>query len=55
VRSQIFGSDSDSRSFATWIERHPRSERTNATYERRVFRATDVEIEGVALEGLADV
>ncbi len=40
--------------FATWIERHPRSERTNATYEHRVSRVTDVEIEGVALERLAD-
>jgi integrase len=35
--------------FATWIERHPRSERTNATYEHRVSRVTDVEIEGIAL------
>ena len=35
--------------FATWIERHPRSERTNATYEHRVSRVTDVQIEGVAL------
>jgi integrase len=37
--------------FETWIERHPRSERTNATYEHRVSRVTDVEVEGVALEG----
>ena len=37
--------------FATWIERHPRSERTNATYEHRVSRVTDVEIEGIALKG----
>jgi integrase len=36
--------------FATWIERHPRSERTNATYEHRVSRVTDVEIEGTALK-----
>jgi hypothetical protein len=36
--------------FATWIERHPRSERTNATYEHRVSRVTDVQIEGVALK-----
>jgi integrase len=36
--------------FATWIERHPRSERTNATYEHRVSRVTDVEIEGIALK-----
>jgi len=35
---------------ATWIERHPRSERTNATYEHRISRVTDVEIEGTALE-----
>jgi integrase len=36
--------------FATWIERHPRSERTNATYEHRISRVIDVEIEGTALE-----
>jgi integrase len=36
--------------FATWIERHPRSERTNATYEHRIGRVLDVEIEGVALK-----
>ena len=36
--------------FATWIERHPRSERTNATYEHRVSRVADVEIEGTALK-----
>jgi integrase len=36
--------------FATWIERHPRSERTNATYEHRVSRMTDVVVEGVALK-----
>jgi integrase len=36
--------------FATWIERHPRSERTNATYEHRVSRVTEVEIEGIALK-----
>lgn len=36
--------------FATWIERHPRSERTNATYEHRVSRVTEVEIEGTALK-----
>jgi integrase len=36
--------------FATWIEQHPRSERTNATYEHRVSRVTDVEIEGIALK-----
>jgi integrase len=36
--------------FATWIERHPRAERTNATYEHRVSRVTGVEIEGTALK-----
>jgi integrase len=36
--------------FATWIERHPRSERTNATYEHRISRVTDVEIEDIALK-----
>jgi len=36
--------------FATWIERHPRSKRTNATYEHRVSRVTDVEIEGITLK-----
>jgi integrase len=36
--------------FATWVERHPRSERTNATYEHRVSRVTEVEIEGTALK-----
>lgn len=36
--------------FATWIERHPRSERTNATYEHRVSRVTNVEVEGIALK-----
>jgi integrase len=36
--------------FATWIERHPRSERTNATYEHRVSRVTDVVVEGIALK-----
>jgi integrase len=36
--------------FATWIERHPRAERTNATYEHRVSRVTDIEIEGTALK-----
>jgi len=35
--------------FATWTERHPRSERTNATNEHRISRVTDVEIEGIAL------
>jgi hypothetical protein len=36
--------------FATWIVRHPRSERTNATYEHRISRVTDVEIEGITLK-----
>jgi len=36
--------------FATWIERHPRSERTNATYEHRVSRVTDVVVEGIPLK-----
>lgn len=36
--------------FESWTERHPRSERTNATNEHRISRVTDVEIEGVALK-----
>jgi integrase len=32
--------------FATWLERHPRAARTNATYEHRVTRVLSVEIEG---------
>jgi len=36
--------------FATWIERHPRAERTNATYEHRISRVTDVEVEGIPLK-----
>jgi integrase len=35
--------------FATWTERHPRSERTNATNEHRIGRLVDVEVEGIAL------
>jgi integrase len=35
--------------FENWTDRHPRSERTNATNEHRITRVTDVEIEGVAL------
>jgi integrase len=35
--------------FQTWTERHPRSERTNATNDHRIGRVLDVEIEGVAL------
>jgi integrase len=34
---------------ATWTERHPRSERTNATNDHRISRVLDVEIEGIAL------
>lgn len=36
--------------FETWLERHPRAERTNATYGHRVSRVTDVEVEGIALK-----
>jgi integrase len=36
--------------FASWIERHPRSERTNATYEHRVSRMTGVVVEGIPLK-----
>ncbi len=36
--------------FATWTERHPRAERTNATYNHRVSRVIDVEAEGIALK-----
>jgi integrase len=35
---------------ATWTERHPRSERTNATNEHRISRVTSVEVEGIALK-----
>jgi hypothetical protein len=35
---------------ATWTERHPRAERTNATYDHRVGRVLDVEIEGIPLK-----
>jgi integrase len=34
---------------ATWIEKHPRSERTNATNEHRISRVIDVAVEGVCL------
>jgi integrase len=34
----------------TWTERHPRSERTNATNDHRISRVIDVEIEGIALK-----
>lgn len=36
--------------FATWTERHPRSERTNATNEHRISRVTNVAIEGIPLK-----
>lgn len=36
--------------FATWTDRHPRSERTNATNEHRISRLTDVEVEGIPLK-----
>jgi integrase len=35
---------------ATWTERHPRAERTNATYDHRVGRVLNVEIEGILLK-----
>jgi integrase len=35
---------------ATWTERHPRAERTNATYDHRISRVLDVEIEGILLK-----
>jgi hypothetical protein len=35
---------------ATWTERHPRSERTNATNDHRISRVADVEIEGIPLK-----
>jgi integrase len=36
--------------FETWTERHPRSDRTNATNEHRISRLTDVEVEGMTLK-----
>ncbi|HEX8753331.1 MAG TPA: site-specific integrase [Solirubrobacterales bacterium] len=36
--------------FATWTDRHPRSERTNVTNEHRISRVLDVEIEGMAFK-----
>src|SRR3982751_6280892 len=36
--------------FSTWTERHPRSERTNATNEHRISRVTNVAIEGIRLK-----
>jgi hypothetical protein len=35
---------------ATWTERHPRSERTNATNDHRLSRVADVVIEGIPLK-----
>jgi integrase len=35
--------------FAAWTERHPRSERTNATNEHRISRVAEVEIDGIPL------
>jgi integrase len=35
--------------FASWLERHPRAARTNATYAHRVGRVLEVEIEGQPL------
>lgn len=35
---------------ATWTERHPRAERTNATYDHRISRVLNVEIEGIQLK-----
>jgi hypothetical protein len=35
--------------FATWTDRFPRSDRTNATNEHRIGRVLDVPLEGVAL------
>jgi integrase len=36
--------------FATWTDRHPRSERTNATNDHRISRVADVDIEGIPLK-----
>ncbi|HWO83968.1 MAG TPA: site-specific integrase [Solirubrobacterales bacterium] len=35
---------------ATWTERHPRPERTNATNDHRISQVADVEIEGIPLK-----
>ena len=35
---------------AIWTERHPRSERTNATNDHRIGRVLDMEIENIALK-----
>jgi integrase len=36
--------------FATWTERHPRSQRTNATNDHRISRVTEVDVEGIPLK-----
>jgi integrase len=36
--------------FETWTERHPRAERTNATYNHRISRVTNLDVEGIALK-----
>jgi integrase len=36
--------------FNSWTDRHPRSERTNATNKHRISRVAEVEIDGVALK-----
>jgi integrase len=36
--------------FATWTERHPRAERTNATNRQRIERVLDVDVEGRQLQ-----
>lgn len=50
---EAYGLPSEPRSLsdysATWLERYPRAERTNATYEHRVSRILAVEIEGKVL------
>ena len=50
---EAYGLPADPRSlgdyFATWLERHPRSERTNATYRHRVGRVLAAEIDGRAV------
>jgi integrase len=33
--------------FATWTDRHPRADRTNATNDHRVGRVLDVEVDGI--------
>lgn len=36
--------------FATWTDRHSRSERTNDTNEHRISRMRDVDVDGIALK-----